>query len=115
MGEWSGEVEWSGVKYCGSSSSSIYTSQWSEVLCNGEEGGGMEGAGVVVWPVIGGPWRGLSSRLACHSTSPDQLGDLMLIWTITFECGGLWDESFPELLARACTVSPATHRVLPIR
>ena len=75
----------------------------------------MEGAGVVLWPDIGGPWLGLSCRLAYHSTSPSQLGDLVLIRTISFEYGGLWDESFPELLARACTVCPATHRLLPIR
>ena len=37
----------------------------------------------------------------------------MSIWTITFEYGGLRNESFPELLVRTCTVDPATHRLGP--
>ena len=53
--------------------------------------------------------------LTYHSTSPSKLGDLMSIRTIPFECGGLWNESFPELLVRTCTVDPATHRLGPTR
>ena len=39
----------------------------------------------------------------------------MSIRTIPFECGGLWNESFPELLVQSCTVDPATHRLGPTR
>ena len=38
----------------------------------------------------------------------------MSIRTLPFEYGGLWNESFPELLVRTCTVDPATHRLGPI-
>ena len=37
----------------------------------------------------------------------------MSIRTIPFECGGLWNESFPELLVQSCTVDPATYRLGP--
>ena len=74
----------------------------------------VEGTGVVLWPGIVGPWLGLASQLAYHSTSPTYLGDFMSIWTIPFAYGGLWNESFPELLVRTCTVDPATHRLGPI-
>ena len=68
-----------------------------------------------LWPSIVSPWLGSASQLAYHSTSPSQLRDLMSIRTIPFECGGLWNESFPELLVQSCTVDPATHRLGPTR
>ena len=42
-------------------------------------GVGVEGAEVVLWPGIVGPWLGLASQLAYHSMSPSQLGDLVLM------------------------------------
>ena len=69
---------------------------------------------VVLWPSIVGPWLGLASQLAYHSTSPSQLGDLMSIQTIPFEYGGLWNESFPNFLVRICTVDAVTHRLRPM-
>ena len=74
-----------------------------------------EGKKSWLWPSIVGPWLGSASPLAYHSTSPSQLRDLMSIRTIPFECGGLWNESFPELLVQSCTVDPATHRLGPTR
>ena len=76
---------------------------------------GVEGTEVVLCPGIVGPWLGSACLLAYHSTSPSQLRDLMSIRTIPFECGGLWNESFPELLVQSCTVDPATHRLGPTR
>ena len=70
----------------------------------------MEGNGVVLWPDISGPWLGLSSRLAYHSTPLSQLRGLMSIRTISFEYGGLWDESFP---GRQMPICLAIHRVWP--
>ena len=69
---------------------------------------------VVLWPGIVGPWLGLASQLAYHSKSPSELVDFMSIRTLPFEYGGLWNESFPELLVQTCTVDPAIHRLRPI-
>ena len=42
----------------------------SEVGDGVRVGAGMEGTEVVVWPGIVGPWLGLASQFAYHSTSP---------------------------------------------
>ena len=42
----------------------------SEVGDGVRVGVGVEGTEVVLWPGIVGPWLGLASQLAYHSTSP---------------------------------------------
>ena len=45
-------------------------SEVSEVGDGVRVGVGVEGTEVVLWPGIVGPWLGLASQLAYHSTSP---------------------------------------------